>query len=486
MLLVISFFLFTIFYLLFTGDKAYAAACSSIPAGGDYTVSSSCNFSGTVDGVDNGNLTINNGTTLTINAGQTVVWNSGKSITVNGSIIINSTGQLKKTNLWMTDADSDNYPASTTQVAQDNAPANGRRRNLMSSVSSTDCNDSDSTLQPTRTYYTDADADGYGASAGSECQTISTWGNSACTTAGSAYAKNSASTCRLISVSGTDCDDTRNNVWLTYNGVALDADQDGYIASGSEQWCVGNSTTVSGRTYYMDYTGIYRGLVYGQQLGSSDCLDSDGTKYQNLTGYAFSSCAFGASQQVCSGSSLPSGYSARNYLYAFSTSTTYTGNLGGVTGADSKCQARANAAGLGGTYTAWISQSATTEPRDRGLSACASAGAGSAEWRETDGTTVTVNNWADLTDGSIDNSINRNENGSADCGSTYVWTCTTSGGILHQYCSETPIWDCTNWSSAVSSNQGMTGQCTSATYWTDLGELTCDPTLHLYCFQSGI
>src|SRR3989344_3863557 len=441
LLLVISFFLFTIFYLLFTGDKAYAAACSSIPAGGDYTVSSSCNFSGTVDGVDNGNLTINNGTTLTINAGQTVVWNSGKSITVNGSIIINSTGQLKKTNLWITDANSDTYPASTTQVAQDNAPANGRRRNLMSSVSSTDCNDSDSTLQPTRTYYTDADA---------------------------------------------DCDDTRNNVWLTYNGVALDADQDGYIASGSEQWCVGNSTTVSGRTYYMDYTGIYRGLVYGQQLGSSDCLDSDGTKYQNLTGYAFSSCAFGASQQVCSGSSLPSGYSARNYLYAFSTSTTYTGNLGGVTGADSKCQARANAAGLGGTYTAWISQSATTEPRDRGLSACASAGAGSAEWRETDGTTVTVNNWADLTDGSIDNSINRNENGSADCGSTYVWTCTTSGGILHQYCSETPIWDCTNWSSAVSSNQGMTGQCTSATYWTDLGELTCDPTLHLYCFQSGI
>lgn len=44
--------------------------------------------------------------------------------------------------------------------------------------------------------------------------------------------------------------------------------------------------------------------------------------------------------------------------YAFTTSTTYVpGQLGGITGADNACQARADAAGLGGKYVALISTS---------------------------------------------------------------------------------------------------------------------------------
>jgi hypothetical protein len=38
----------------------------------------------------------------------------------------------------------------------------------------------------------------------------------------------------------------------------------------------------------------------------------------------------------------------------FVTSSDYTGNLGGVAGANAKCQARASAASLQGTYLAWI------------------------------------------------------------------------------------------------------------------------------------
>lgn len=38
----------------------------------------------------------------------------------------------------------------------------------------------------------------------------------------------------------------------------------------------------------------------------------------------------------------------------FTTSTVYTGNLGGVQGADEKCNETAKLAGLGGTYKAWL------------------------------------------------------------------------------------------------------------------------------------
>ena len=43
------------------------------------------------------------------------------------------------------------------------------------------------------------------------------------------------------------------------------------------------------------------------------------------------------------------------YQKVFVTSTTYTGNLGGLSGADSKCQARATAANLSGVWKAWLS-----------------------------------------------------------------------------------------------------------------------------------
>src|SRR5207248_2675590 len=39
----------------------------------------------------------------------------------------------------------------------------------------------------------------------------------------------------------------------------------------------------------------------------------------------------------------------------FVTSVMYDGNLGGLAGADAKCQARATAASLSGTYKAWLS-----------------------------------------------------------------------------------------------------------------------------------
>jgi hypothetical protein len=138
-------------------------SCADVPIGGSYTVAASCSFPKPIDGIDNGGITINSDTTLTINAGQTIAWSPGFSVVVDGTIAINKDGaQLRKTYLWMIDADSDNYPATTTQYPQDTAPTNGRRRYLMNTISSTDCDDAAATKWQYFTGYTDADNDDYG------------------------------------------------------------------------------------------------------------------------------------------------------------------------------------------------------------------------------------------------------------------------------------------------------------------------------------
>lgn len=130
----IAVFVLTIVALVAYSDTPVLAYCSPSP-GGDLTITSSCSFQNTVDGVDNGNLTINNGATLTINAGQSIVRNSGKSITIQtgGSIALNTTGSIPQTNLWTQDVDGDGWSVLfNTQLAQDSSPGAGyTRRYLM-------------------------------------------------------------------------------------------------------------------------------------------------------------------------------------------------------------------------------------------------------------------------------------------------------------------------------------------------------------------
>ena len=136
-------------------DITLVTSSCSPNLGGNHTVTTSCAFSGTVNGVDNGNLTINSGQTLTINANQTIAWNPGFSVINNGSISINKVpgnAQLRKTFLWMTDTDQDRYPASLTQIAQDTAPANGRRRRDLISWT-VDCFDTNANVFPGQTSF---------------------------------------------------------------------------------------------------------------------------------------------------------------------------------------------------------------------------------------------------------------------------------------------------------------------------------------------
>jgi len=101
-------FIPTVLVGIFIASEVHAANCASIPAGGDYTVNADCSFPGTVNGIE-GHVIIASGRSLTIQAGQTFVWNPGKSITITGSIVINSSGQLRQTYLWMEDGDGDGY-----------------------------------------------------------------------------------------------------------------------------------------------------------------------------------------------------------------------------------------------------------------------------------------------------------------------------------------------------------------------------------------
>ncbi len=97
-------------YSFLTGG-VIGGPCTSQP-GGDIYVSESCYFTGASEGVDAGNLTIQNGATLTLNSNQTLTWSPGNSITIEpgASIAISTSGAtLKETPLWMTSSGSSGY-----------------------------------------------------------------------------------------------------------------------------------------------------------------------------------------------------------------------------------------------------------------------------------------------------------------------------------------------------------------------------------------
>ncbi|MFN3827129.1 MAG: tail fiber domain-containing protein [Micavibrio sp.] len=162
---------------------------------------------------------------------------------------------------------------------------------------------------------------------------------------------------------------------------------------------------------------------------------------------------------------------------AFVTSTTYNGNLLGVAGADAKCQARADAASLGGTWTAMIG--------DRGSVDSYAINRTSVNW----GTLVNMNNetvatsWTDLWDGNVSNPINRDEFNVVTNQS--VWTGSTTNGRPHDPSSSFNN-DCYGWTGNGSGYEngrfGSSGS-TSSTFVTS-GTSQCNSSYRLYCVET--
>lgn len=100
----------------------------------------------------------------------------------------------------------------------------------------------------------------------------------------------------------------------------------------------------------------------------------------------------------------------------------------------------------------------------------------SAEYQLLDGTVV-ANDKADLTDGSLDAAINRDENDALYAGEN-SWTGTlAAGGTVSTS-------TCNDWTDATSDYQGTQGDTdATAAGWTELGgTVPCDFVRSLYCF----
>jgi len=165
----------------------------------------------------------------------------------------------------------------------------------------------------------------------------------------------------------------------------------------------------------------------------------------------------------------------------FVTSVIYRAYMGGVAGADERCQARADAAGLGGVWRAWLSDT-TSNAADR-LSHSDSP------YVLLDGTRV-ADNWADLTDGTLDHVIDLTEIGSAPprpspfvLEEPTVWTGSTPAGMASP-----GVAHCMNWTAGGGSGhtmtEGRTDRADSA--WTNSRTWSggpCSWERPLYCFE---
>lgn len=355
--IIILFFVFC--YLL--SDTINAADCSEVAPIGNLTLTTSCTFSGTVNGVDNGtgsqntaSLTMASTGTLTVGATQKVAMGS-LTIQTGGSIAIFDGGSLNfGTPLWMTDLDTDGYPSDTTQYAQSIPPPSGRRRNEVVTMTIPDTNDAVSCP-------VNFNPDGV---------------------------------CNLC--------------------------QNGGIANQPE------------RTDPLN-----------------DCPG------------AFDSC---------NGAGACSLFAKR----VFASSTTYNGNLGGLTGADTKCQTLADSVSLGGTWKAWLSNTTT--------SAASRLTQSADPYVLVDNTTKIADNWTTLTDGALDHAINLTQAGQSVATGSRVWTNTRLGGTIFTSTSSDV---CTNWTSALSSRDGRTGISSSFTNddWTNASYNNCSNNRRLYCFE---
>lgn len=289
-----------------TGSTTYCPEVNSE----DYSLTYSCQFPNTIDGVSNGNLTIGNGATLTVAPGQIVAWTPGKSILLNGPIVFGNGASLKRGHVTFTDTDNDGYPDSITPTFSTNTPSG-----------------------TTRARY------------------------------------------QLTSYTLPDCDS--------------------------------NPTTGSTVT--------------------TNCT----TKI------------------------------------VFITNSQYSGNLGGLSGADAKCQSEAQNAGLPGTFKAWLSD-------DTGA-ASTRLSHYSYKYILTTGTAIAYN-WTDLTDGTLLNPININQFG--DTKDANAWTASNSNGTHNN-----TGFNCSNWSvSDTSTAYNGSGGSTVST-WSQNSRVACTTNTSLYCFE---
>jgi hypothetical protein len=155
----------------------------------------------------------------------------------------------------------------------------------------------------------------------------------------------------------------------------------------------------------------------------------------------------------------------------FVTAVPVIPNFGGTAGGDAICAAAASAASLPGTFRAWLSDisasPATTFTRH-------------GPFARTDGTVI-ADNWTDLTDGTIQAPIDRDELAMAITPAADYWTGTLADGTVPTFGALT----CSGWTVDTSPQLGVVGNTGASDYlWTTGNSLACDTAgVRLLCFE---
>jgi hypothetical protein len=184
-----------------------------------------------------------------------------------------------------------------------------------------------------------------------------------------------------------------------------------------------------------------------------------------------------------SGPMIGSGFDSVSWIpddfgLVFVTSQTFDGALGGIQGADDKCNAAAAVASLAGTYVAWISDSAT-DAKDRITDQGYITIAGD----------IVANSLTDLIDGTIGVPIDVDENRSSIIpGSgifTGVWTNTTPDGVNFEPFVGGGRDACGDWTTNASDRSAAMGRIDeTGVQWSGGGGTNpCNNQGRLYCFE---
>lgn len=158
----------------------------------------------------------------------------------------------------------------------------------------------------------------------------------------------------------------------------------------------------------------------------------------------------------------------------FYTSAQYTGDLGGLEGADAKCNELAGDAGLAGPYRAWIADETGSPARRFDQSVV--------PYVLVDGTLV-ADNWQDLVTNGTKAAIVVSEAGDEICDPTVepcMFFAATNPNGTYDGLGNT----CAGWTDAASIGFAGIGGWDSSTQWA-FGTSFCDFPTRLLCFQQG-
>ena len=167
-------------------------------------------------------------------------------------------------------------------------------------------------------------------------------------------------------------------------------------------------------------------------------------------------------------------YADQHERTVFVTSVSFNSNLGGLTGADDKCQAQADGPASvvpSGTYLAWLSDGIDSPDTRFTKSAH--------PYVLPDGTKI-AEDYADLTDGSILHAINIDTTGES-VGLKEFWTATNADGTTAP-----ESVTCTGWKTdPLPYHKGMHGQTnlTTSSWSTIHANDSCRTSSRLLCFQ---